>query len=236
MTQRDRDSLAWSLDFAARRLAAAFALAAPSGALGPYLARAAWRAACREVQYLELFVRRLLVCMAAGMKIRAPLATAPREALVKAQPAPPPAAERAARPAPLLPVFDRQPSWAELKRQLACWEDGESPPISDWTHRPKAYLAPMVDARRLAARFAALARALEAPERPARRLARWMARAEARRRQGAGPRPALHVMAIPSLARGRDLDLDRSAFLEAKRLALEALDRRWRHPGPAPPA
>ncbi|MEL6753271.1 MAG: hypothetical protein AAFO57_04540, partial [Pseudomonadota bacterium] len=68
MTPRDADSLAWSLEFAARRLEGALALAAPSGVLGSHLLRGVWRAACREVHYLEMIVRRLLVALAGQLE------------------------------------------------------------------------------------------------------------------------------------------------------------------------
>ncbi|MEL6956666.1 MAG: hypothetical protein AAFO88_08490, partial [Pseudomonadota bacterium] len=71
MTKRDTDSLTWSLDFTARRLAGAFDLAFPGGAAGSHMLRAAWAAACREVRYLEMMVRRLLVFMAGRLAVEA---------------------------------------------------------------------------------------------------------------------------------------------------------------------
>ncbi|MEM9740808.1 MAG: hypothetical protein AAF829_13180, partial [Pseudomonadota bacterium] len=69
MTPRDHDSLAWGLGYASQRLEGALALAAPGGAMAPYVLRGVWRAACRELHYLELFVRRLLLCMAGEMVV-----------------------------------------------------------------------------------------------------------------------------------------------------------------------
>ncbi|MEM1150342.1 MAG: hypothetical protein AAGI03_07270 [Pseudomonadota bacterium] len=79
MTPRDRESLALSLGYAARRLDGALALAAPCGVLSRHVLRGVWRAACRELHYLELFMRRLLLCMAGDIAI-SPRAAHPEKA------------------------------------------------------------------------------------------------------------------------------------------------------------
>ncbi|MEM1105145.1 MAG: hypothetical protein AAGH87_02060 [Pseudomonadota bacterium] len=226
MDQNDRDSLAWSLEYAAQRLAGALALAAPSGAFGAYVLRGTWAAACRELHYLELFVRRLLVCLAGEVRLgEAASGGCPSTAPPTAK-----SAEKADK-TPIFPVFDAQPSLAALRRLLATTPElGRAPPAPGAPSLgalPGPAPSPVVPARRLAARFAALARVLDDPRRYARRLARWSARRRAA--------PALHLGAVPGLARGRGLDLARSAFLEAKRLALLTLNRGWAPPGPAPP-
>ncbi|MEM1106247.1 MAG: hypothetical protein AAGH87_07630, partial [Pseudomonadota bacterium] len=99
MDTMDRESLAWSFGFAARRLEGARELAGPQGLACGYMLRAAWRAACREVLYLEMFVRRLLVAMA-GDVVLAPLAKRPAPAM----PAPK-AGAKPANAAPSLPSF-----------------------------------------------------------------------------------------------------------------------------------
>ncbi|MEM1106042.1 MAG: hypothetical protein AAGH87_06605 [Pseudomonadota bacterium] len=251
MTPNDRDSLAWSLDYAARTLAGAMARLAPKAPAMPYLARGAWIAACRELQFLELFVRRLLICLAGDIAERfchrglpAPEAAerAAKAAVARGGAAGSP--PRGRRPAPVFPAFDRFFTKAQIQRWLDCSEQAYAPP--GWAEaapdagtladaRPLACLArlaPMVDGRRIAERFAALAAVLADPEPHARRLARW----QVRRR-----RSALCLGRVPTLAKAGVLDLASSSFFEAERLAVAAINRAWGgadsvpETGPAPP-
>ncbi len=229
MTCRDRESLAWSLEYAARRLAGAFDLAAPTGVLGSHLLRGVWRAACRELHYLELMVRRLIVAMAGQVRLEVPRPGGARFANGFA-----PESKQKPAKAPVFPVFDRKPGLAALQRRLgavAVWDgahgDGDvpAPAACDGTF-PRPEPARVVEAARLAARFAALFDVLEDPDRHARRLARWRARRQA---------SPLRLGAVPALARGGTLDLCHSAFFEAERLALTVLNHGWPPPGTADP-
>ncbi|MEL6567944.1 MAG: hypothetical protein AAFQ22_05960 [Pseudomonadota bacterium] len=222
MTPNDRASLAWSLGYAARRLEGALALAAPSGALGSHVLRGVWRSACRELYFLELFVRRLLVYMAGQ------IAVAPCSRQVAASASP----RENTHKTPVFPVFDRCESLNALQKRLGAighWEgevSGQAPDPRSGNTSPEP--APAMPAARLAARFAALADVLERPQHHARRLARWRARRAA---------AALRLGTVPSLARGGPLDLATSSYFEAERLALTVLNRGWRPPQdpPEPP-
>ncbi|MEL6957265.1 MAG: hypothetical protein AAFO88_11545, partial [Pseudomonadota bacterium] len=75
--------------------------------------------------------------------------------------------------------------------------------------------APVMDAARLARRFAALAAVLADPEPHALRLAKRMHQGKA----------ILRLGTAPALARGGTLDLGASAYFEAERLALTVLNR-----------
>ncbi|MEM1105550.1 MAG: hypothetical protein AAGH87_04095, partial [Pseudomonadota bacterium] len=177
MDTMDRESLAWSFGFAARRLDSARELAGPQGLACGYMLRAAWRAACREVLYLEMFVRRLLVAMAGDVVL------APRAKTPAAEPDPK-AGPKPATAAPSLPSFCiTDPPYAPVN----CLNLVSATPLPalplPGTPRPGAAFMlagpapdPVVSAQRLAARFAALAAALEAPERYAARIARRLER------------------------------------------------------------
>ncbi|MEM6948011.1 MAG: hypothetical protein AAF486_07955, partial [Pseudomonadota bacterium] len=179
MDTLDRESLAWSFGFAARRLEGARELAGPQGLACGYMLRAAWRAACREVLYLEMFVRRLLVAMAADVV----LAKTPVPAAQADRPKPK-AGPKPANAAPSLPSFSiTDPPYAPVN----CLNFVSATPLPalplPGTPRPGAAFMlagpapdPIVSAQRLAARFAALAAALEAPERYAARIARRLER------------------------------------------------------------
>jgi len=239
MTLRDRESLAWSLEYAARRLAGAFDLAAPSGVLGSHLLRGVWRAACRELHYLELMVRRLIVAMAGQVRLDAPRISGIQDkkaALSTIHRGAKRSGDQGENPTktPVFPVFDRRPGLAALQRRLdavAMWEgaesDGDVPaPAAGACTFPRPEPDRVVAAARLAARFAALFDVLEDPARHARRLARWRARRQA---------SPLRLGTVPALARGGTLDLCHSAFFEAERLALTVLNRGWPPPGTTDP-
>ncbi|MEM1106149.1 MAG: hypothetical protein AAGH87_07140, partial [Pseudomonadota bacterium] len=92
---------------------------------------------------------------------------------------------------------------------------------------------PVVPAQRLAARFAALAAALAAPEHYAARIARRLER----RRLGLVRSAARRVIRLgypPALVgrRASVLDLPRSSYYEAERLALLTLNRGPPQAGP----
>ncbi|MEL6663487.1 MAG: hypothetical protein AAFR33_10835 [Pseudomonadota bacterium] len=210
MTPRDADSLAWSLDFAARRLDGAWELAG-GPALGSHMLRGVWRATCRELRYLEMFVRRLLVFMA-GQITLAPT--------VK-RPAPDGPMASMVRPTkqPAFAVFDPLLSVdAILKRYGSNGVDDAQLMPPDW---PLTKAHPVVSAAGIAARFAALQRVLEDPGRHARRLARALDR----QRGQPGRATPIRLGHAPQLARGGPLDLMRSAYFEAERLALTFLNR-----------
>ncbi|MEN0079347.1 MAG: hypothetical protein AAF753_09580 [Pseudomonadota bacterium] len=228
MDTLNRESLAWSFGFAARRLDSARELAGPQGLACGYMLRAAWRAACREVLYLEMFVRRLLVAMA-GDVVLAPLAKTPAPAKPD-----PKAGPKPANAAPSLPGFSiTDPPYAPVN----CLNLVSATPLPalplPGTPRPGAAFMlagpspdPVVPAQRLAARFAALAAALEAPERYAARIARRLER----RRLGLVRSAARRVIRLgypPALVgrRASVLDLPRSSYYEAERLALLTLNR-----------
>ncbi|MEM1105691.1 MAG: hypothetical protein AAGH87_04810 [Pseudomonadota bacterium] len=242
MTERDRESLAWSLDYAARRLAAAQAGAAPAAGLAGYVVRAVWRAASRELDYLEAMVRRLLLAMASDLMAKRaskpPVDPSGPGAGAKPRPA---RGERpsAGRPSPrraVLRLTDRFPSQADLRRQLAAsyFEAGCAPPprpVQPAAAGNSARPAPLVKAAHMAGRFAALAAVLAEPGPAARRMANYVERC--------GGRQPIRMRRRPALARGGNLDLATGAFIEAERLAVAALDRRAEAlaaaGGPAPP-
>ncbi|MEM1105963.1 MAG: hypothetical protein AAGH87_06195 [Pseudomonadota bacterium] len=228
-TDRDHDSFAWSLDFAARTFAGAMDRFAPSGRVAPHLMRGVWVAACRELYYLERFLRRLLVVLAArqGVEPVAPGAPARQAPDTPLKPqrqrcqnaGPSKGAERT------FAVADRHMSHAAIASKLAtqpwvagrrcdmAWPVGDRP-LSAGPNTAMTPAPPIVDARALAARFAALSAVLADPEPHAERLARMMARR----------RFPLRLAMPPALARGRGLDMMRSAYLEVERLAVVALD------------
>ncbi|MEL6663109.1 MAG: hypothetical protein AAFR33_08895, partial [Pseudomonadota bacterium] len=195
MTPRDRASLAWSLDYAAQRLDGALALAAPAGALGSHLMRGVWAAACRELHYLEMLVRRLLVCLAGQIEVTSTASDKGRQssrlvAQSKTHSNRPVASQNADKP-PLFPVSDRKLSPSQIQARLHAMTVGDALQNSRKSHAMNFNTdspALVVDAARLAARFAALADVLADPERHARRLALWrVRRASAVLRLGAAP-------------------------------------------------
>lgn len=216
MTPREEESLAWSLGFAARRLGGALDLAAPGGWIGSHVLRGVWRAACRELHYLEMMVRRLLVAMAGELELsvsrKVPNACAgvcgdTSDAL------------RNRGKSTFFLVFDRKLGPAAVQARLAAigiWEGDVSAALPKCVFGTPPEPEPVVDAAHLAARFAALASVLADPEAHARRMALKMSR-------GGDP---IRLGARPALARGGTLDLTTSAFVEAERLALKVLNRR----------
>ncbi|MEM6947248.1 MAG: hypothetical protein AAF486_04080 [Pseudomonadota bacterium] len=234
MDQRDQDSLDWSFDYAARRLDSARALAFPAGRGEAAIQRGAWRAACSELRYLEMMVRRLLICLA-GAFLDGPWRS-PRK-----RGAPPRAPTKPCAGDPRRPSFalnERLMSPAQVQAALfgrpvipksadtrqAPWADAPEPP-------------PVVDARRLAARFAALARVLAGPEPYARAYARRVRRAWHPASGGIGVRLRPRARPGPARRTGRatSLSLERSAFEEAERLSLLTLNRPLRVAPPGPP-
>jgi len=213
MTQRDHDSLLWSLDYATRRLVGAFDLAFPGGVAGSHMLRGAWRAACREVAYLEMMVRRLLVFMAGCIEVDR---AAVRPSWLGPAPAPARPVDAAPCPAPFA-LNEALPSLARIRAMM-----GDAP-----VARPAGPFGaggeprPVVSAARLAARFAALARVLDAPERYARLYARRLWRVGGR--IGAVALKLVHGRR-PALARGGTLDLSASAYMEAERLCFLVLN------------
>ena len=213
MTHRDHDSLTWSLDYAARRLAGAFGLAFPGGVAGSHVLRGAWRAACRELRYLEMMVRRLIVFMAGSI--------APdRRARGLSRPASPTQTVQA-HPSSRHSGFalnEPLPSLAQLQAMVNAAP--RALPARVFGAGGEAH--PVVCAGRIAARFAALARVLDNPERYARLCARRLWRAGGR--IGRVTLKLLHGLR-PALARGGTLDLAASAYMEAERLCFLVLNR-----------
>jgi len=222
MDQRDADSLAWSLDFAARRLEGALALATRDTGPVAFMLRGVWRAACRELLYLEMMVRRLIVCLAAHVEIVRPPSGPARGQAARSAPKP---VSRAAR-ASGFGLFDPLDSPnAILARMQAASNPLPTPAVTVRAATP-GNGAPVVAAGRLLARFAALAQALADPGRQARRLARIMDTRRARAAKGHAVRVTpLRLGQAPALARTRGLSLESSAYGEAERLALKALNR-----------
>ncbi|MEM1149510.1 MAG: hypothetical protein AAGI03_03000 [Pseudomonadota bacterium] len=222
MTPRDAESLAWSLGFAARRLAGARDLAAPKGWIGSHVLRGIWQAACRELHYLEVMVRRLLVAMAGEMtELVQPQPADTSIRRPKAEPITPcvngPSGKGASPP--MFSVHDTKLGPKALQARLSAmghWE-GEVPtrlPEGVFGARPAS--SSVVEASALADRFVALAAVLADPEPYAKRMALKLGR-------GVSP---LRLGVRPALARSGALDLATSAFFEAERLALTVLNRR----------
>ncbi len=221
MDQRDADSLAWSLDFAARRLEGALALATRDTGSVAFMLRGVWRAACRELLYLEMLVRRLIVCLAAQVEPVRPPSGPARGPAARCAPKPVKPAARAQG----FGLFDPLDSPnAILARMLAASNPGRAPAVA--VRAEPAAGTPVVAAGRLLARFAALAQALAHPDRQARRLARIMDTRRALAANGHALRVTpLRLGQAPALARARGLSLESSAYGEAERLALKALNR-----------
>ncbi|MEL6569335.1 MAG: hypothetical protein AAFQ22_13025 [Pseudomonadota bacterium] len=215
MTTRDTDSLIWSLDYAARRLAGAFDLAFPGGASGSHMLRGAWAAACREVRYLDMMVRRLLVFMAGRITVETLSA---RQRPLCASPPPESGTPPTYPPAPAFALNERLPSLAQIQAMATGTPLGLTAPRPSALGEP----APVVSAARLAARFAALTRVLENHERYARLYARRLWRKGGR--LGTVALKLVHGIR-PGLARGGTLDLAASAYMEAERLCFCVLSR-----------
>ncbi|MEO0786905.1 MAG: hypothetical protein AAFY10_14510, partial [Pseudomonadota bacterium] len=117
---------------------------------------------------------------------------------------------------PLFPASERQMGRADILRRLALSAAETAPDaISCPTSPARPDPAPVMDAARLARRFAALAAVLANPEPHALRLAKRMHQGKA----------VLRLGTAPALARGGTLDLGASAYFEAERLALTVLNR-----------
>jgi len=222
MDQRDADSLAWSLDFAARRLEGALALATRDTGPVAFMLRGVWRAACRELLYLEMMVRRLIVCLAAQVEIVRPPSRPGGGPAARSAPKP---VSRAAR-APGFGLFDPLDSPNAILARMQAASNPVPTPATTVRAATPGTGAPVVAAGRLLARFAALAQALADPGRQARRLARIMDTRRARAAKGHAVRVTpLRLGQAPALARTRGLSLESSAYGEAERLALKALNR-----------
>jgi len=212
MNDRDAESLRWSWDYVARGLAGLLALLGWAGFAPSHMLRGAWRMANREMRYLEGMARRLLVAEAGALQplpARAP--SGPRKP--DARP-PRPRAPRAPRGFALIePVPEAI---------FNCWFDDEDPPAPKDPWPCSAGAHPAVPAHALAARISALKSLLDAPEKAARRVARMLAR-------HASP---LCLARRRPVERGGTLDLKRSAFFEAERLALDVINRPFFATGP----
>jgi len=167
-------------------------------------------------------VRRLIVCLAAQVEpVRPPSGPGCRAAAKS-----PPETAKTVAKAKGFGLFDPLDSPnAILARMLAASDPGRAPAVT--VRAPTTGTgAPVVAAGRLLARFAALAQALADPDRQARRLARIMVTRRARAAKGHVVRVTpLRLGQAPALARARGLSLESSAYGEAERLALKALNR-----------
>ncbi|MEM9738882.1 MAG: hypothetical protein AAF829_03370 [Pseudomonadota bacterium] len=217
MTTRDAESLAWSLGFARRKLEGAFALAAPTGTLGRHILRGAWAAACRDLHYLEMLVRRLLVALAGQLDCKVETRRAGSARGQTGQTGDGAGnSRRHGKAHPLFPACDRRMALSHILSGLSLFTDRAAPvsarnPADPTALRPH----PVIEARRLAERFAALVDVLTNPEAHALRLARAI-------KSGHSP---LRLGTPPALARGDAMDLHTSAYVEAERLALVTLNR-----------
>ncbi|MEM1346544.1 MAG: hypothetical protein AAGI34_18440 [Pseudomonadota bacterium] len=212
MTTQDTESFDWNMDYAARRLALAFDLAFPGGVANSHMLRLAWHSACRELRYLEMMVRRLLVFLAGSIKLNDenPVRRAGKRM-------PKDTAKHADRSA----GFALNETLATYEEILAMAHGTSRAPASAAYREPQA-LHPVVSAERIAARFAALARVLEAPDHYARLYARRFWRGG--KRVGTLSIKLVHWKR-PALARSGTLDLATSAYMEAVRLCFVVLNR-----------